>query len=50
MVLPPNTADNETKSRVAQDFKDASYKLEQAEAEMKYPERESHATARKGRA
>jgi hypothetical protein len=35
-ALPPNTADNETKSRVAQNLKDATIKLEQAEAEIKF--------------
>jgi hypothetical protein len=35
-ALPPNTADNETKSRVAQSLKDATIKLEQAEAEIKF--------------
>jgi hypothetical protein len=35
-ALPPNTMDNEAKSRVAQSLKDASIKLEQAEAEIKF--------------
>jgi hypothetical protein len=35
-ALPPNAMDNETKSRVAQSLKDASIKLEQAEAEIKF--------------
>ena len=35
-ALPANAMDNETKSRVAQNLKDATIKLEQAEAEIKF--------------